>query len=436
MKIHLCKICGETNVDNFYVSSNTKCKSCKNTESKNRYHHPNNNRNKRNKNTEDFINTVKANHGDIYAFDNTIYYGSLKDVKVICKKHNHEFKVMAGTLLRRTVRNGGKKKNPLVGSCPFCRIEYLDSVKVPKQKRTKRVRQYKVKVPKEATLKYYNCDKHGNVLLSKNRNFKQGCPECNIEKNNNINHESFKKRIINKFGSQYHIEFNSDAVTFYCNKHNKYFTLANTELIKNRDKKYLCIDCYNELFNYNFISYAEAKKRVNSLGISSHAEYSKWHKRTCQTDIPSNLQKTYKKDWINFYEFFGTDKKSRMSAGEKRIYNYLTKKNIEFVWQKKFNDCRNINLLIFDFYLPKYNLIIEFDGEQHFKIGKFSKSVEVNQRKFNQVIINDRIKNKYCCDKNINLLRLDYKDLSNNVIEWSLDIEISKIAYEIAVFNS
>lgn len=55
------------------------------------------------------------------------------------------------------------------------------------------------------------------------------------------------------------------------------------------------------------------------------------------------------------------------SMGEKRIRNYLENNNIEYKQEYWFNDCRDINPLPFDFYLPKFNTVCEFDGRQHFR---------------------------------------------------------------------
>ena len=55
------------------------------------------------------------------------------------------------------------------------------------------------------------------------------------------------------------------------------------------------------------------------------------------------------------------------SNGELKIANFLSENNIEFLPQKTFDDligCGN-GLLSYDFYLPKYNLLIEYQGEQH-----------------------------------------------------------------------
>lgn len=77
--------------------------------------------------------------------------------------------------------------------------------------------------------------------------------------------------------------------------------------------------------------------------------------------------------------------------------------------QKTFKDCKDKKLLPFDFYLPAYNLIIEYDGEQHFDI-KHSFSGEDG---FVNTIIHDAIKNQYCEDNNINILRIPFWEFDN-----------------------
>lgn len=90
------------------------------------------------------------------------------------------------------------------------------------------------------------------------------------------------------------------------------------------------------------------------------------------------------------------------SRGENTIKNFLLKQNINFENQKRFDDCRNILTLPFDFYLFKYNLLIEFDGRQHFNINtKFYTS---------EIIKNDSIKTNFCTKNNINLLRIKYDE--------------------------
>lgn len=91
----------------------------------------------------------------------------------------------------------------------------------------------------------------------------------------------------------------------------------------------------------------------------------------------------------------------KMSYNEKYIYNFLEKNNVIFEYQKKFEDCRNINMLPFDFFIPSKNLLIEYDGEFHFKPIKGKKALE-------KVKINDSIKDNYSRNNNLKLLRIPY----------------------------
>ncbi len=86
--------------------------------------------------------------------------------------------------------------------------------------------------------------------------------------------------------------------------------------------------------------------------------------------------------------------------------NYLIKHELEFEEQKRFNDCRNKKSLPFDFYISKYNLCIEFDGQLYYMSVKyFGGDKKLNERKDN-----DLIKNNYCKEKGINLLRIRYDE--------------------------
>lgn len=95
-----------------------------------------------------------------------------------------------------------------------------------------------------------------------------------------------------------------------------------------------------------------------------------------------------------------------MSIGELKIKQYLDSNKYNYEYQKWFDDCRDINPLPFDFYLPEYNVVIEYDGEQHYKdrgykTGLFSDTLEYTQK-------HDAIKTKYCEDNNIKLFRIPY----------------------------
>lgn len=97
------------------------------------------------------------------------------------------------------------------------------------------------------------------------------------------------------------------------------------------------------------------------------------------------------------------------SKGESAIKKYLENNNIEFIEQQTFNKCKNINKLPFDFYIKSFNLLIEYDGIQHLKIVKYFGGL----KKFHECQHRDIIKNLFCLENNINLLRIPYTDFYN-----------------------
>lgn len=91
-----------------------------------------------------------------------------------------------------------------------------------------------------------------------------------------------------------------------------------------------------------------------------------------------------------------------MSKGEREILYYLENKKINFIKEKKFNDLIIIKPLRFDFYLPENNILIEYDGEQHFQSNNsFYESLD-------NIIIKDNMKNNYAINKKIILIRISY----------------------------
>jgi len=96
----------------------------------------------------------------------------------------------------------------------------------------------------------------------------------------------------------------------------------------------------------------------------------------------------------------------KKSKGEKAIHKFLMGSLVKFIPQKKFNDCLNVKHLSFDFYLPDYNMCIEYDGKQHFEpVNRFG-----GLNGFEKTKKNDKIKTDYCFKKDIKLIRIAYTD--------------------------
>lgn len=90
----------------------------------------------------------------------------------------------------------------------------------------------------------------------------------------------------------------------------------------------------------------------------------------------------------------------RESDGEFRIRKFLEEHKIYFEQEKRFENCKAKKMLPFDFYLPDYNLIIEFDGQNHY--------FDIGYGTHERTLLYDEIKNQYCKNNNIDLLRIPY----------------------------
>ena len=110
------------------------------------------------------------------------------------------------------------------------------------------------------------------------------------------------------------------------------------------------------------------------------------------------------------------------SKCELMIKEILQEFNVSYNEQKVFSDCLSYknSPLRFDFYLPDHNICIEYDGEQHFKPVEYFGGVKrfIEQQK------NDSIKDNYCKQNGIKLIRIPYTVKSKEKIKSILKQEI------------
>ena len=102
--------------------------------------------------------------------------------------------------------------------------------------------------------------------------------------------------------------------------------------------------------------------------------------------------------------------KCRQSKGERAIASWLNENNIPFISQKKFDGLVSSlgNHLLFDFYLPEHNCLIEYQGEFHDGTSSLQKPQDYQKQK-----IHDGLKKQYAKDSGIKLIEIWYHEKKN-----------------------
>ena len=94
-----------------------------------------------------------------------------------------------------------------------------------------------------------------------------------------------------------------------------------------------------------------------------------------------------------------------MSSYEDKIIRVFRKGKISFEREKSFQDLRR-GKYRFDFYLTSYKILVEVDGQYHFKPIRGRPAFLKQQE-------HDRRKNSYCLAHNIPLYRIPYWEIEN-----------------------
>lgn len=100
----------------------------------------------------------------------------------------------------------------------------------------------------------------------------------------------------------------------------------------------------------------------------------------------------------------GNCSKCTMTSGEYKVANYLDAEGYEYIPQYSFDGNKEIKNKRYDFYIPSLNTCIEYDGKQHFEpLSNFG-----GEETFEYTQKCDAIKNAYCKEQGINLIRIPY----------------------------
>lgn len=340
-----------------------------------------------------FIQKARIVHGDKYDYSRIIYNGILKKITIVCPK-GHLFEQSPDHHL---YRNQG---------CPFC----LPNKKLTQTEFLQRMMKLygnslifdKAIYQNNFTNVSVICPKHGGFTKVPSELFiGNGCVKCSfdIKKTAGETVRISQEDFINNIDKHYPKRFSFVKSVFRgimepfiitCYKHGDILVNQARNIVRFEP----CAECEQILKQNNFI------KRAKEIHGDKY-DYSKVIYNLCHKKVIIICKKHG--DFLmkpNSHLNRNGCPECRISKGENIISQFLTNHNIDFGKEKKFKDCKDKSLLRFDFYLPDFNTCIEFDGYWHFHPYKHdSKRLENIQRR-------DRIKNIYCRENHIPLIRI------------------------------
>lgn len=244
-------------------------------------------------------------------------------------------------------------------------------------------------------------------------NGEHGCPKCNHRKGADklfVSQEEFEKRIYDKYGEEYSIigkyKGYDKKVTVIHNKCGRTIDMPAGSLLSNKG----CIYCGGKAPMTTQSFTKELEKRYGDE-YSLLGEYI-----NAKTKITICHNKCgYVWDIIPYSAMnFNSCPNCNKSKGEKRISKYLDTTHLEYKSQYIFDDCKDKGYLPFDFFIPKLNVAIEYDGIGHYqKVNWNGCTDEQAEKTFVTVQKHDNIKTEYCQSNNIELLRIPYWEYDN-----------------------
>lgn len=347
--------------------------------------------------SEEFIKLMYKNWGDEFDFSTVKYIDSNTPIEFKCKN---------GHILRRTPRNVSSSIKPV---CDFCQnilipINFDDFKEKAKRVHNNKYNYDNVLYVNFSTKINITCFNHGLFSQTPRSHLSgHGCPTCSGTKK--INHHEFINRISNEYKKIYDLNkciyINAKTpVIIICNKHGGFSKFA--QQIYKGDG---CPKCTLENL--------PAKRNFLAKAVLVHGQtldFSKANYISAREKITVSCKK--------HGDFFITPNHilngkgcplCKASHGERKIMIFLKNQNIKYQREHTFPDCRNIKLLRFDFYLPEYQTCIEYDGFGHYTNHYGEKSLR-------KIQFNDKIKNKYCQDNLISLIRIRDINLVNSIL--------------------
>lgn len=369
----------------------------------------------------EFIKRCVKKHGNIYDYSKVNLIDTKTKVEVICKEHGSFYPTPSNHM------NGSK--------CPKCAIiKKSESQKITFEEFIEKSNKiynnlyhyinpgiFDYKSPIKAI-----CKNHGEFILNPERHIINGqsCALCTkekmkvskfefIERCNKIHNYKYNYELVN-------YETLRDKVKIICPTHGIFEKNA-THHIHNKKG---CPECSRlKKLSINIYEF----KKISSKTFNNKYDYSKsiFKNKKSKIEIICPIHGVFSKRPIEHMNGSGCPK-CRESKGEIKIRELLKRYKVDFISQKEFDGCKYKNNLKFDFYIPKFNSCIEYDGPQHSEIIEAWGGLE----KLKETQIRDNIKNRFCTENKIDLLRIkftDYKNIEDILINYYSLTEVKAV---------
>ncbi len=370
---------------------------------------------------EDFLLKARAKHGDKYEYLDE-YVNSRTPMRIRCKKHDYVFEQVASGHLQGQ-------------GCPKCGREIVESSKrltledFIKRGNTIHKDKYdyslSVYVNGETKTKII-CPIHGVFEQTTECHLSgQGCPKCSSSYSPTT--DEFKLWFVTKFGDGFdlsEVDYKNykTPIIVTCDKGHRfkrppsYFTcsdygcpicgnkaIADTIRLTKEEFVFKARETHGWKYGYDEVEYKGAAIPVK-IQCPIHGDF--WQKPLAHTQGSGCP-------------------KCNESKGERDIRHWLDIHNVSYIGQFKVNLPREMSVrtyLKIDFYVPKYNIFIEFHGKQHYEYIPFFHRAEDSFAKQQE---RDAQLRKYCKQHKIKLIEIPYTELSD--IDKILDKEIGRL---------
>ena len=254
------------------------------------------------------------------------------------------------------------------------------------------------------------CAKHGEFWQTPRKHLAgKGCRGCSIKKNTNNQKMSFNV-FIQKAKQVHGNDYYYDEHSFHCSSKKtkiicKKCNLQFEQLASSHLQGQGCPNCYGAKKKTNEQFIEQAIKVHGDKYDYSKIDYKNTHEKIC---IICPIHGEFWQIPKDHLRGCGCNK-CKTSKIEICVEKILRMNNIIFDKQKKFDWLGRQSL---DFYLPKYNIAIECQGEQHYKSIKHFGGEE----RLIKQIEKDKLKKQLCDENNVKLLYFANEKYDENII--------------------